>query len=239
MFPGTNRSSPVQVFSHLRHRFLTMPAEYRRKWSMSIEDWLILYYERVLAKGSHWMGVRALKNPLDIWVYQEILHETKPNLMLELGSAYGGSALFFAHMFDLLGNDGMVVTIDHSHDEFRARHERIRTITGDTRRPEVIDQARSLCEGRRVMMVHDASHDAPVVLEDLRNYSPLVSAGCYMVVEDGGGELISPVKGGRTSPGPYTAIGQFLAENDAFELDPERERHIATYAPHGFLRRVR
>jgi cephalosporin hydroxylase len=214
-----------------------MPAQYARPWRMKVSEWLIFYYRDVLSTDSHWMGVRSLKNPLDAWVYQEIVYETRPEVIVELGSAYGGSALFFAHLLDLLGGEGRVVSVDHSHEAFRAEHPRITTVTGDTRDPAVIDSVREMCENRRVMVIHDASHDADVVLEDLRSYSPLVAPGCYLIVEDGVGDLISPAKGGRTSPGPYVAVGAFLREAGEFELDARRERHIATYSPHGFLRR--
>ena len=43
------------------------------------------------------MGVPAAKNPLDAWVYQEIVYETRPEAIVELGSAYGGGTLFLAH----------------------------------------------------------------------------------------------------------------------------------------------
>jgi len=214
-----------------------MPPEYARPWRMAISDWLVFYYRDVLSADSHWMGVRSLKNPLDAWVYQEIVYETRPDVILELGSAYGGSALFFAHLLDLLGGEGRVVSVDHSHEAFQAEHRRISTVTGDTRDPAVIDRVRELCAGGRAMVIHDASHDADVVLEDLRSYSPLVAPGCYLIVEDGVGDLISPAKGGRTSPGPFAAVGHFLGESHEFELDARRERHIATYSPHGFLRR--
>src|SRR5437763_12866642 len=126
-----------------------IPAEYRERLRLTITGWVKRYYEDVLLDGAYWMGVRSLKNPLDAWTYQEIMYETRPDLLLELGSAYGGSAQFFSNMFDLLGNDGKVVTVDLSHDQFGAEHDRITTVTGDTRDPNVIERVRSLCAGRR------------------------------------------------------------------------------------------
>ena len=58
-----------------------------------------------------WLGAQALKNPLDLWVYQEILFETRPELVVETGTYRGGSAAFLASMCDLLG-DGEIVSID-------------------------------------------------------------------------------------------------------------------------------
>ena len=227
-----------QSTGDLRYRLVDMPAEYRKKWSMSIRDWLIDYYTNVLdTRGSHWMGVRSLKNPLDAWSYQEIMYDTKPDLLLELGSAGGGSTLFFAHMFDLMGVDGTVITVDITHEHFTAEHPRIHAITGDTTDPAVIDEVKKLCHGRRVMMIHDAAHSDVTVLMDLRNYADLVTPGCYLIVEDGAGDVAGPYKG-RKTPGPWYATQTFLAETTKFRRDEIREDHVATFAPNGFLLRL-
>jgi cephalosporin hydroxylase len=199
---------------------------------MSGEEWLLSLYDQMLHRGeSHWMGVRALKNPLDVWIYQEILFEVRPEVVIELGSAFGGGTLFFCHMLDALGSDGFVVAVDHTHAEFAAEHQRIVKVTGDTRDPRVVGRVRELAEGRRVLVVHDASHEAEVVLDDLRNYGSLVSPGSYLIVEDGVRDHLAGL------PGPVAAIDRFLRESEDFDIDEARERYLLTYNPRGFLRR--
>src|ERR687893_2472971 len=58
-----------------------------------------------------WLGTQALKNPLDLWVYQEIVAETRPEVVIETGTWRGGSALYLASICDLLG-EGEVISID-------------------------------------------------------------------------------------------------------------------------------
>lgn len=70
-----------------------------------------------------------------------------------------------------------------------------------------------------------------MVLEDLRNYGPLVAPGSYLIVEDGVTDFLGGV------PGPVTAIAHFLQESPEFEVDESRERFLFTYNPRGFLRR--
>ncbi len=193
--------------------------------------WLLHLYDELMERESYWMGVRALKNPLDIWIYQEILHEVRPTAVVELGSALGGGTLFLCHMLDLLEIDAPVIAVDLSHAEFAAKHKRITTVTGDTRDPDVIERVRELCGDRRVLLIHDGSHEAPVVLDDLRNYSPVIAPGSYLIVEDGVTDTLGGV------PGPLVAIEQFLRESPAFEVDEARERFLLTYNPKGFLRR--
>ena len=71
-----------------------------------------------------WMGVTCLKNPLDMWMYQELLHCNRPDVLVECGTNKGGSALFFAHMFDLIGR-GRVISIDVRENPEKPRHPRI------------------------------------------------------------------------------------------------------------------
>ena len=43
-----------------------------------------------------YFGIRALKSPLDFWIYQEILFETRPDFVIEIGNCCGGSTLALA-----------------------------------------------------------------------------------------------------------------------------------------------
>jgi len=205
---------------------------------MRLEDWTIDLNDKAL-QDARWMGVHASKNPLDAWIYQEIIWETRPDVVVELGSADGGGALFLAHMLELLGGDRIVISVDVSRDTFAAEHERIVEVTGLTTDPDVIRRVTELCDRRRAMVIHDASHREKNVLADLRTYGPLVSPGCYLVVEDGIADWL-PVRklpGSDPGPGPYPAIQAYVAENPAFELDRDRERFRMTNNPSGFLRK--
>ena len=207
---------------------IDLDRSYDDRLEMTGREWMSHVYDELMDRESRWMGVRAVKNPLDIWVYQEILHEVRPQTIVELGSQFGGGALFFAHMLDLLGGDGKVITVDHFHGVFQADHPRITQVTGDTQ--AVADQVAGLCEGT-TLVIHDAAHQEEKVLADLRAYAPLVTPGSYLIVEDGARDLLS----GMT--GPRAAAIRFLAETDDFEVDTAREKFLFTYNPDGFLRR--
>jgi cephalosporin hydroxylase len=213
------------------HRLRSTPLAYRRQYRMRGRRWMMHLYDELMSHEGHWLGVPTMKNPLDIWIYQEILHEVRPTAIVELGSAIGGGTMFFCNMLDLLELDAPVVTVDQSHHRFKAEHPRIHTITGDTRDPAVIDQVRALCEGRRVLLIHDASHMADVVYDDLCNYGPLISPGSYLIVEDGVTDFLGGV------PGPVTAVERFLRQSGDFEVDERRERFLLSYNPRGYLRR--
>jgi cephalosporin hydroxylase len=214
-----------------------IPREYRARWRLRLGGWLI-GLNRELMDSATWMGVPAAKNPLDAWIYQEIVHETQPAAIVELGSAYGGGTLFLAHLLDLLGGDRIVVSVDVSRDSWQAEHPRIVQVTGNSSAPEVVHQVTKLCAGRRTLVNHDASPRAGQVLEDLTAYGSLVSPGCYLIVEDGVTDVVPRrVLGADPGAGPFRAAAAYLQTGAPFDVDVRRERFGATNNPRGFLRR--
>jgi len=206
----------------------------------SAEEFHKLLYETAYAKGDawnpKWLGFAALKCPFDLWVYQEILHEIRPDIVLETGTARGGSALFLASILDLLGS-GALVSIDIVRRPEWPTHRRITYLTGSSTSAPIMDEVRKRIAGAsRVMVILDSDHKKGHVLEELRLYSPLVTKGSYLIVEDTNvnGRPVFPGFG----PGPAEAIDEFLAGNTAFERDPARERFFVTFNPGGYLRRV-
>lgn len=197
-----------------------------------------LYYDVGEAEGGTWkrttyFGIETWKCPFDIWVYQELLHEIRPELIVETGTHRGGSALFFAHQFDLLGG-GEVITVDVQPHPDKPDHPRITYHHGSSLDDDfyglVTDRARSL---DRVMVVLDSDHSCRHVLAELERFAPLVSPGCHVVVEDSNvnGHPIYPEFG----PGPMEAIEAFLPDHPEFSVDRDREKLLMTFNPSGYL----
>lgn len=184
---------------------------------------------------TRWLGVTLAKCPLDLWVYQEIVAETRPDLVVETGTFEGGSALFFASLFDLVGN-GRVVTVDIEPRGDKPAHERITYLTGSSTAPEIVDQIRAqVAEASRVLVVLDSDHRREHVLAELHAYADFVTPGGYLVVEDTNvnGHPVAPEFG----PGPMEAVERFLEQDDRFVVDRSREKFLLTFNPGGFLRR--
>ncbi len=183
-----------------------------------------------------WLGAQALKNPLDLWVYQEIVAETHPELIVETGTYRGGSAFFLASVCDLLG-EGEVVSIDV--EQVRADypdHRRIRYLGGrSSTDPDVVAEIRARAEDKRVLVILDSDHSQAHVEAELAVYASLVPFGGYVIVEDSNiGRIRKDLM-----PGPLEAIETFLAGTDDFEIDRSREKFLITFNPSGYLRRVR
>jgi cephalosporin hydroxylase len=218
----------------------TKPAaasEYDVRFDMTLREWILHHQKNIVFDQCSWMGVPTLKNPLDAWIYQELIHCVKPDVVLELGSAFGGAALYYAHLLDLLGG-GTVVTVDKDASRFRAEHERIVQLEGMTDDPEIVARVQALCAGKRVLAIHDASHLADDVLRDLRTYAGLIGVGSYFIVEDGIMDLCEPEAMGAFKDGPLLAAEAFVRENPDFVVDEACERYLITYNPKGFLKRI-
>ena len=183
-----------------------------------------------------WLGSQALKNPLDVWVYQEILAETRPDVVIETGTYRGGSAHFLASVCDLLGS-GEVVSIDvEPLREDYPQHPRITYLGGrSSTDPGVLAEVRKRIGGRRTMIVLDSDHSQAHVDAELEAYAPLVPVGCYLIVEDSNIGQIRP----DLMPGPLQSIESFLASRSDFVIDRDREKFLLTFNPSGYLRRVR
>ena len=182
-----------------------------------------------------WRGHKVLKCPLDLWIYQELLVETRPDLILETGTFGGGSAYFLASVCDLLGH-GEVVTVDIDHQQGLPQHERITYVLGSSVADEVLaDVGQRARDAERVMVILDSDHSRDHVLHELGLYGPLVTPGCYLVVEDTNinGHPVVP----RFGPGPMEAVTAFLETTDDFEVDRSREKLLLTFNPSGDLRR--
>ena len=199
-----------------------------------------LYYRNWIAKGADtinlsWFGHHVLKCPLDLWVYQELLVRTRPDVVIETGTKFGGSALYLAMLLDQIGH-GRLITVDIDAQPDCPKHNRISYVSGSSIDPVVISHVRESVGGQRAMVVLDSNHHADHVYQELLAYSPLVPQGNYLIVEDTNvnGHPAYPEFG----PGPMEAVGKFLSERDDFVIDQRCERFLMTLNPRGYLRRV-
>jgi cephalosporin hydroxylase len=184
----------------------------------------------------NWFGFRLVKCPLDLWIYQELLVRTRPDLVIEAGTFNGGSALYIATILDLIGH-GRIISIDTQPRDGRPEHPRLSYWTGSSVDPQIVAQAHREAAGGRTMVVLDSDHSTEHVFQEIMAYRTLVQVGDYLIVED------TNINGHPTypdfGPGPMEALERFLAETDEFVSDRRCERFLMTQNPKGYLKRVR
>lgn len=187
---------------------------------------------------NRWAGVPCWQNPFDVWIIQEIIETTRPDVIVETGTLAGGGAILWASLLAMFG-DGQVVTIDVQKDWHQAATshpmaERVTWITGSSADPEIVAQVADQWAGKRVMVILDSDHSQAHVTAELDAWGPVVSPGCYMVVQDGFVTYADPEHG----PGPLEAVGKWSPTHPEFAVDESRERMLFTFCPSGFLRKV-
>ncbi len=180
-------------------------------------------------------GVRTAKCPLDMWIYQEILHEVRPDVIVEAGTNQGGSALYLADLCETLGH-GRVVTIDIEDLAADVTHPRMTKLLGSSTDPVIHTQVMTHLDGAAsVLVILDSDHSYAHVRDELRIWSDVVTPGSYVIVEDGNinGHPVLPSFG----PGPWEALHEFIETDDRFTIDDTREKFMLTFNPRGYLRR--
>jgi len=191
--------------------------------------------KRLMEESTYW-GIQCLKNPLDFWIYQEIIYTVKPDFIIEIGNFKGGGILAYAHMLDLLGH-GIVIGVDLDHsvlEEKVKEHKRVILYEGDA--VNLYEDVSKIIDTKsKVIVIEDSSHEYQNTLDILRKFSSLVSKNSYFIVEDGichHGLNVGP------SPGPFEAVETFLRENSCFSKDLTKENFIITWNPNGYLKRT-
>lgn len=207
-----------------------------------IREFNRLYYNSHVWARTKWLGVPTEQNPCDMWMIQEIIWKTKPDFIIETGTLAGGSSLFFAMILAQVNENGKVITVDIDPQigqvsQFQIFKDRVEVIKGDSVSSEVIDKIAAQVKGHTVLVTLDSDHKKDHVLKELQLYSKFVSKDGYLIVQDTNinGHPVLPNYG----PGPMEAVVEFLKENKDFEIDRDKERHLVTHYPSGFLKRVR
>jgi cephalosporin hydroxylase len=177
-----------------------------------------------------WFGTSIVKYPSDILNYQEIIFKTKPDFIVETGTKWGGSAIFFAHVCELMGH-GQVISVDINNLN-PPQHPRITYIIGRATSVETLAKVKELVGTGTVMVTLDSDHTRRHVKRELLHYGRLVTKGNFLVVED----TNYPEIGGKD--GPDEAVKWYLATHKEFAIDTIEDKWIYSCNVGGWLRKI-
>jgi cephalosporin hydroxylase len=211
--------------------------------SSVIDQFNKLYYESGAAGNLQWRNIEVLKNPCDLWMMLELLQRVRPSVLIETGTHYGGSALYFSEMTRLLDQPCSVITVDiNPKFTYSPEQHGISSVVGYSTDNRVVERVRTLLQEQLnrtpgpVMVMLDSDHSEENVTRELSLYSPFVTRNSYLVVEDT--NVNGHPVGKDHGPGPWEAVQTFLSQNNDFEPDLSCQRHLLTFFPNGWLRRV-
>jgi len=210
-----------------------------------------------------WLGRPIIQMPQDLLAMQKIIWDTKPDLIIEMGVARGGSIIFYASLLKMLqicepGQNRHVLGVDVDIREHNKKcilsHPMADIITlfeGSSIDPLTIEYCNKFAaQFEKVLVVLDSNHTHEHVLEELKAFSSLVSVGSYCIVFDTVIDELSNEnfldKPWDNAANPKTAVHEFLSniEKDnniklEFEIDREIQSTLMlTVAPDGYLKRL-
>jgi cephalosporin hydroxylase len=202
-----------------------------------------------------WLGRPIIQLPEDMFRLQEVIHNVRPDVILETGVAHGGSLVFYASLCKAMEH-GRVIGVDveirpHNRTAIESHMLKplITLIEGSSIDASVVDEVRAqIAPDERVMVLLDSCHTKEHVLAELEAYSGLVSPGSYIVAMDG---IMEKVVGGpRTQPdwswnNPRRAALEFVQthpeftiEEPAFAFNESKISERVTYWPSAFIKRL-
>jgi cephalosporin hydroxylase len=177
---------------------------------------------------------QAAKLPEDLDRYALVIERTRPELIVECGTWQGYSAEWFAGF----GLDVVTIDVDPRESAWIKDHgdhrDQITYLTGSSTDPHIIGQATGLAAGRRTMVVLDSDHSGPHVYAEIAAYAPLVTPGCFLIVEDGICRWLQGMVGG-----PLDAVEELLVGHPEWQRDESVETlHPISTNPMGWWLRV-
>ena len=182
-------------------------------------------------------GTRCLKSPIDIALYMKLLWDLKPNLVLEIGSHSGGSALLLADLVTSFGLNTSVVSIDLEVPK-AIDDDRIRFLQGDIQGLEDLVEKYDLSKYPHPWFItEDSAHSYSGCMTALQVLSEHMHPGDIIAIEDGVLEDLG--MSDKYQGGPNRAIATYMTRNPGqFRIMTELCDMFgpnATYNPNGYL----
>lgn len=209
-----------------------------------------------------WLGVPIWQLADDLVALQRIVFDADPKWIVETGTKFGGSAIFFASILAMMGRkpgaDGGVITVDN-HETTEAREllgeapHRLapyvrQRLVGDAKSPDILAAiaAAIAADPGPVMVFLDDWHDGEHVYAELLGYSKLVTPGGILIVADTSFEDLADtpiVAASKKYPdakrsNPRVALRRFLAERSDFAAVPDYTSTGISNFPDSVLRKA-
>lgn len=151
------------------------------------------------AHSLSWFGARIFQTPTDLFLYQQLIFKSRPNVIIETGVAKGGSVLFACQMLDLIhGRSGIkdwsVVCCDINPmieaQQLIKQHgyeEKVSFFQGDSASTDFSALVLGLVKRQAqpsVLLSLDSNHTEEHVYAELMSLANFVTSESYAIVWD-------------------------------------------------------
>jgi len=199
-----------------------------------------------------WLGEPILNIPHDMFALQEIIFQSRPDYIIEVGVAWGGSLLFYSTIMEVLGGKKIIGVDIFVPDDLVKRigshgrlSDRIEWVVGSSIEDKTVNKVKEIIgDSRNTMILLDSYHTHDHVFQELQKYSQFVGKGSYLICGD---TIVGDIPEQKHRPrewgpgnNPKTAVDEFLKQNDRFEVDTQLENKLLfTCNPGGYLKAIK
>tara|TARA_X000000950_G_scaffold287724_1_gene401244 strand:+ start:1772 stop:2536 length:765 start_codon:yes stop_codon:yes gene_type:complete len=240
-----------RVFTQFKdHKFNNLTNEWTKK---ALKDGYIYNFT--------WEGIPIIKFPSDLIVFQEIIHDVKPDLIIETGVAHGGSLVFYSSIQKSYNKNAKTIGVEidfrqHNKTNCKKLFKKyaIEVIEGSSISEDTIKLLKEkIAKYKKILVFLDSDHSHEHVLKELEIYSNFVSKNSYLICTDTviefmpKGFFLKDWQKERNSKrnfdkgnSPYTALKLFLRKNKKFKIDNGyHAKSMVTENPYGFLKKIK
>ncbi len=182
-------------------------------------------------------GIQSIRCPFDYVIYQMIISEVRPDLIIEIGTNIGGSALYLADLMTNFGIAGEIHSIDINDKAFEnvKSNPKIKLFTNGWEKYDL-----NLTKNfKKILVIEDAAHTYSCTLGAIEKFASVVSVGSYLIVEDG---IINELgMAEKFEGGPLKALREFLPKHTEFMIDRkwcDMFGKNATFNVNGYLKKI-
>ena len=196
-------------------------------------------------------GETSLNLPEDLFLIQEIIYDIKPDFVIEIGFAWGGTSLFIASILNNIGRGKLIGLDIFVPKDLRKRilnkgklSKRIKIIEGSSLSNDIYKKIIKIVSEKKVIIILDSDHTENHVLRELNMYSKLVSKNSYIICCDTILNFIKPnqirKRDWNRDNNPMGAVKKFLKSSKNFVVDRKiNNKVLLSCNPQGFLKRVK
>ena len=197
-----------------------------------------------------WQGETILQTPEDIITLQEIISNYKPEVIIEVGVAWGGTMLFYDsiskqnNIKKIIGIDIYIPNELKKRIVKKAKNNNIYLYEEDSTNIKFFEKLKAKIKNNKGILIHlDSNHTKNHVLKELNIFSKLCKKNDIIIVGDTIIEHIPKqkhrVREWSKGNNPKNALDIFLKKNKNFKIDKEIcDKQMFTNNPLGYIRKI-
>jgi cephalosporin hydroxylase len=177
-----------------------------------------------------WSGEPCLQYPDDLINFQEIFYASRPDYVIEIGVAWGGTSLFFMDLLKKFNGKGYIgvdifIPKDLKNRLIKKKPKKIKfnLIKSDSTSEKTLQSISKIIGQKKAMIIIDAHHSEASVLRELKVYAKFIKKGQYLICCDTVlsyiGKNSADLRPWGKNNNPLTALKKFLKKNKSFKID--------------------